>query len=362
MIKITHLTKNYHVSPILLDINATINDGDIISIIGPSGCGKSTFLRCLCMLEKPTSGSVVIDGVDITLKENRNNPVRLKMGMVFQSFNLFPHMTVIENIMKPQVDILSRTKQEAYDKAMEVLHLVRMDGKAMSYPDSLSGGQKQRVAIARTLAMDPEIILFDEPTSALDPTMVQEVQSVISDLSKLGKTMLIVTHEMRFAEQICNRVFYLEQGIIYEQGTPEQIFHNPTKEHTRRFIRRLKVFETLIDSKDFDYSNAITEISRYAYKNQIDQKVSHKLESCFEELCQQILLPHLEHPLIQFSFEYDDTTNSIAASVSYNGDNFNPLHSDNVLSLSILKNNAKKFKHTYITEDGFTNRFTFEIK
>ena len=362
MIKISHLCKKFENVEPLKDINTTIREGDIISIIGPSGTGKSTLLRCINMLEKPTSGSVLVDGVDITDKKNYNNPIRLKMGMVFQSFNLFPNMTVIENIMRPQIDILKRENQYAYDKAIENLHLVGMDGKAMKYPDSLSGGQKQRVAIARTLSMDPEIILFDEPTSALDPTMVEEVQSVIRELSRLGRTMLIVTHEMKFAREICNRVFYLDDGIIYEEGTPEEIFDNPKKERTRRFVKRLKVFEKVIENRNFNYTEYIESLSRYGYKNQIDHDIIHKLESCFEELCVEILLPIIKDPTILFSSEYNDLEKSMIVSVSYNGEQFDPLTSDNKLSLSILKSLINNPEHQKIEDNKYTNKFIFELK
>ena len=253
MIRIEHLKKEYpNVTP-LRDVNVEIRDGDVISIVGPSGTGKSTLLRCINQLEKPTSGRIWIDGTEITDPKCDIKKIRQKMGMVFQGFNLFGHLTVIENIMVPPMDLLGKPKQEAYNEAMRLLRMVGLEGKALNYPDELSGGQKQRIAIARTLAMDPEIILLDEPTSALDPTMVGEVQAVIQDLAKTGKTLMIVTHEMAFARAICNRVFYMDEGGIYEDGTPEQVFDNPIREKTRRFIRHLKVLELNIESRDYDF-------------------------------------------------------------------------------------------------------------
>jgi len=237
MIELKHLCKKYgNVTP-FYDINAVINDGDVISVIGPSGTGKSTLLRCINQLETPTSGQIIVDGVDITAPGCNISEIRRKVGMVFQGFNLFGHRTIIENVMNGPVDLLGLSRQEAYDKSMELLKMVGMDSRALDYPDMLSGGQKQRVAIARAVAMDPEIILFDEPTSALDPTMVGEVQAVIRDLAQTGKSMMIVTHEMKFAREICNRVFYIDQGEIYEEGTPEQVFDHPQKELTRRFLQ-----------------------------------------------------------------------------------------------------------------------------
>ena len=235
MIELKNLKKSYENSTPLKDVNVVINDGDVISVIGPSGAGKSTLIRCINMLERPTGGRILLDGEDITAPGYDLSQARRRMGMVFQSFNLFGHLTVIENLMLAQIDILKRSKQEAYDKGIELLKRVGLSGRENQYPDELSGGQKQRVAIARTLAMDPDVILLDEPTSALDPTMVGEVQAVIRDLAKTGKTMMIVTHEMSFARAICNRVFYVDEGGIYEDGTPEQIFDHPEKELTRRF-------------------------------------------------------------------------------------------------------------------------------
>jgi polar amino acid transport system ATP-binding protein len=224
MITVRHLKKAYSNAVPLTDVNLEVKKGEIISVIGPSGSGKSTLLRCINMLEKPTSGEIIVDGEMITAKGADIFRIRRKMGMAFQSFNLFSHMMVIDNIMLGPVDILKMSRQEAYDEGMRLLTSVGLAEKALSYPDELSGGQKQRVAIARALAMKPEIILFDEPTSALDPTMVGEVLSVIRTLAQEGLTMMIVTHEMKFARDVSTRVLYMDEGVIYEDGTPEQIF------------------------------------------------------------------------------------------------------------------------------------------
>jgi len=296
MIKIEHLKKEYpNVTP-LKDVSVEIHDGDVISVIGPSGTGKSTLLRCINQMEKPTSGRVWIDGVEITDKKCDINKIRQKLGMVFQSFNLFGHLTVIENIMLSPMDLLGRSKQEAYDEGMRLLRTVGLAEKALNYPDELSGGQKQRIAIARTLAMDPDIILFDEPTSALDPTMVGEVQAVIRDLAQTGKTLMIVTHEMNFARAISNRVFYMDEGGIYEEGTPGQIFDHPRRENTRRFIHKLKVLELNIENRDYDFLGMAGEIDRYCGKNQIPARLAYHIRLAFEELVHQMLIPALEHP------------------------------------------------------------------
>ena len=225
MLELRHLRKEYEDVTPLQDVNVTINDGDVISVIGPSGTGKSTLLRCINMLETPTSGEIIMDGQVINDGKCDINEVRKKMGMVFQSFNLFGHLTVIENIMNPQITLLGRSRQDAYDKAMELLSKVGLSSKVYSYPDELSGGQQQRIAIARTLAMDPDIILFDEPTSALDPSMIGEVQSVIRMLAKTGRTMMIVTHEMDFARKISNRIFFMDEGTFSFETAPFSFFH-----------------------------------------------------------------------------------------------------------------------------------------
>ncbi len=243
IISIHHLRKSFpNVTP-LCDIHAEIQKGEIISIIGPSGAGKSTLLRCLNLLEKPTAGEILIDGQAITARNTNVSALRQKMGMVFQTFNLFNHITIIENIMAAPVDLLHKSREEAYKEGMDLLRMVGLADKAYALPEELSGGQKQRAAIARTLAMKPEIILFDEPTSALDPTMTGEVLSVIRNLAKEGLTMLIVTHEMQFARDLSDRIFYLDEGRIYEEGSPDEIFLHPRQEKTRQFIRHLNVMD-----------------------------------------------------------------------------------------------------------------------
>ena len=357
MIELVHLKKEYPEATPLKDVNAVIRDGDVISVIGPSGTGKSTLIRCINMLERPTSGQILLDGVDITAPKYDLTQARRKMGMVFQSFNLFGHLTVIENLMLAPMDILKKPKREAYETGVALLKRVGLGGREYQYPEQLSGGQKQRVAIARTLAMDPDVILLDEPTSALDPTMVGEVQAVIRDLAQTGKTMMIVTHEMSFARAICNRVFYMDGGGIYEDGPPAQIFDNPQKELTRRFIRKLKVLEIIIDSRDYDFLGAGSEIDRYCLQNDIPPRTKYRIRLAFEELVQQILLPVLTEPRIQFTVEYAETEQKAELTVLYNGAPFDPADSDNTLSYTMLKNTTSELRHTSMDEDGFTNRF-----
>ena len=347
MIKIEQLKKEYpNVTP-LKDVSVEIRDGDVISVIGPSGTGKSTLLRCINQLEKPTSGKVWVDDVEITDKKCDISKVRQKMGMVFQSFNLFGHLTVIENIMLSPMDLLGKSKQEAYDEGMRLLRTVGLAEKALNYPDELSGGQKQRIAIASTLAMDPDVILLDEPTSALDPTMVGEVQAVIRDLAKSGKTMLIVTHEMSFARAISNRVFYMDEGGIYEDGTPEQVFDAPQKERTGRFIRQLKGLELLIDSRDFDFIGAGTQIDLYCLQNDIPPKEKYRIRLVIEELVQQILLPRMPELRIRIVIEHAAQESGATVTITYSGEAFDPRSSDNELSLKVMESAAELIAYSF---------------
>lgn len=239
MIEVKDLHKSYGKLNVLQGITETIQDQEVVCVIGPSGSGKSTFLRCLNLLETPTSGTIMIDGVEITDPKNDVNKIRENLGMVFQRFNLFPHMSVLDNITLAPVKVKGMNKADAEKVAMELLKKVGLLEKANVYPDNLSGGQQQRVAIARALAMQPKIMLFDEPTSALDPEMVGEVLNVIRDLTKEGMTMVIVTHEMGFAREVADRVLFIDGGKVLEQGTPQELFQNPQQERTKSFLAKV---------------------------------------------------------------------------------------------------------------------------
>jgi polar amino acid transport system ATP-binding protein len=239
MISVENLSKSFQGLSVLKDINVTINKGDVVCVIGPSGSGKSTFLRCLNMLEKPSSGKIIFDGVDLAAPKTNLNLHRQKMGMVFQQFNLFPHMTVMENLIEAPMIVKKMKREEILPIAENLLAKVGLSAKADSYPSQLSGGQKQRVAIARALAMSPDIMLFDEPTSALDPELTVEVLKTIRDLAKEKMTMVIVTHEMAFAREVANRVLFVDGGRVVEEGCPEEIFGNPKQERTRAFLNNM---------------------------------------------------------------------------------------------------------------------------
>ena len=239
MITVKNLSKQFGHLKVLNGINVEINKGDVVCVIGPSGSGKSTFLRCLNLLQKPTGGQIIFEGDDLTSKKVNLNLHRQKMGMVFQQFNLFPHMSVLDNLTCAPIMLKKVPKEQAETKAMELLERVGLADRANAYPKQLSGGQKQRVAIVRALCMEPDVMLFDEPTSALDPEMVGEVLDVMKQLAKEGMTMVVVTHEMGFAREVANRVLFLDEGVIMEEGSPEGIFSHPTSPRLQSFLSKV---------------------------------------------------------------------------------------------------------------------------
>ena len=239
IIELSHLEKSFGDHEVLKDINLTVNRGEVISVIGSSGSGKSTMLRCINLLEIPTGGKILFEGTDIMSKDVKLTEYRTKVGMVFQSFNLFGNMTALANCVKPQMVVLKRSRAEAEKIAREYIEKVGMSAYINAKPSQLSGGQKQRIAIARALSMNPNVILFDEPTSALDPEMVGEVLEVMKDLAKAGYTMIVVTHEMGFAREVSDRVVFMDGGFIVEEGAPSEIFENPKMERTKAFLSRV---------------------------------------------------------------------------------------------------------------------------
>lgn len=239
MLVVDKLHKYFGKNKVLTGIDNHIKKGEVVVVIGPSGSGKSTFLRCLNLLEVPTDGTITFEGIDITSKKTNINKLREKMGMVFQQFNLFPNMTVKENLTVAPIKVAGKSKEEAEKIAVELLKKVGLEDKKEAYPSSLSGGQKQRIAIARALAMKPDVMLFDEPTSALDPEMVGEVLNVMKDLANEGMTMVVVTHEMGFAKEVGDRILFMDKGIILEEGTPSEIFTNPKEARTKEFLSKV---------------------------------------------------------------------------------------------------------------------------
>ncbi len=361
MIKVEHLSKRFGDLVVLKDITIEIRKGEVISIIGPSGTGKSTFLRCLNLLDRPSGGSIHIDGIDMLDPKADVPRIRQKMNMVFQSFNLFSHLSVLENLTLGQIKLLGMSKQDAQRKSQDLLKLVGLAEKADSYPDELSGGQKQRVAIARCLAMDPEIILFDEPTSALDPTMVSEVLSVIRRLAKDGMTMAIVTHEMDFARDVSNRVLYMDEGLIYEEGTPEQIFENPQKEKTRAFINRIRSFNYRISSPDYDLYAMNAEIEAFCEKQILSKKTRYNVLLLFEELL-QIYSPLLESTSLDMTLAYSEKKERLELVCESTGEAVNPLDKDllpDELGLTIINNLAESIDYQRVDDK---NKLTLMMK
>ncbi len=288
IIKTESLSKRFDGKGVLDGVDCAIREGDIVSLIGPSGCGKSTFLRCLNGLEKPDAGHVYVDGEDIFARGPDLCAVRAKVGMVFQEMNVFPHLDVLENVMLGPVRIRQMARQEAEEKAVELLRMVGLGEMLHAMPDSLSGGQRQRVAIARTLAMDPKVILFDEPTSALDPSRKSEVLSVIRELARQGRTMVIVTHEMQFARDVSTRVLFLQRGRIIEEGSPEQIFDHPRELLTQVFVNNLRSLVFDIASPDYDLYKLNGEIEWFCQRNTLG-RFYVSLELIVEEMLTKMM-------------------------------------------------------------------------
>lgn len=376
MIEVRHLKKSFGELDVLKDISKIIYKGDIISIIGPSGTGKSTFLRCLNLLERPTGGEILIDGVDILDKKADVSALRRKMGMVFQSFNLFEHLSIMENLIIGQMKILKRSREESEKRGMELLRMVGLAEKADAMPSQLSGGQKQRVAIARCLSMDPQIILFDEPTSALDPTMVSEVLGVMRALAKEGMTMAVVTHEMGFARDVSNRVFFMSGGYISEEGTPEQIFDNPKEEETRIFINRIRNYNYNIMSKDYDLYELNGEIEQFCNKYFFSEEQRYNILILVEEMLNNLPIVQVSDaqkknsleaqqraPIIEFTIEFSEKTKEILLKFRQNYWEQSILGSDNTdkLSLSIINGVCSKVDEKIIHASDSGKQCSVEI-
>jgi len=346
MIRVEHLSKHFGDLVVLKDINCEINKGEIITVIGPSGTGKSTFLRCLNLLEIPTGGNIFIDEIPLLDKRTNVPKLRQRMGMVFQSFNLYAHLSVLENLTIGPIKLLKKKKEEANPIAIELLKLVGLAEKAYAFPDELSGGQKQRVAIARCMAMEPEILLFDEPTSALDPTMVSEVLAVIRRLAREGMTMIIVTHEMEFAKNISSRVFYMDEGLIYEEGPPKQIFENPLREKTKTFIHRIRSFNYLISSKDFDLYALQAEMEAFCVKHGLSIRVT----SYALHIAEEVLGLQTDFSDINLSLSFSEKDGSLMMVCENAGAPFNPLEEgalEDDLGLILIKGRCSSVDYKY---------------
>jgi polar amino acid transport system ATP-binding protein len=349
LITVEHLHKSFgDVTPIR-DVTCRIRQGDVISIIGPSGTGKSTFLNLLNQLEVPDGGTILFEGRNTLEQGYDQNELREKVGMVFQSFHLFSHLTILENLMLAQTELLHRSRAEACQRGLELLQMVGLTDKALNLPAQLSGGQQQRVAIVRAVAMDPHVILFDEPTSALDPTMVGEVLSVIKNLARNGMTMLIVTHEMKFARDVSNRVFFMDEGVIYEEGTPRELFESPRRTKTRQFVRRLKVFETQMSAGSLDFPELMTKLEQFGFRHAISRRLIVRMETIVEELCLNTLLHNRSAAQgLSLTFEYDETNGeSVNMTIQYTGEDKDPFSCADELSLQLIRNACRDIGYSY---------------
>ena len=349
ILKIEHLSKVFPEGDHpLKDVNFEVNAGDVIAVIGPSGTGKSTLLNLINRMEEPTSGRILFRGEDTTAPKYDLAALRRRVGMVFQSFNLFSHLTVAENVMLGPVKLLGKSRQEAYDTAIRLLDTVGLGDKALSLPGEMSGGQQQRAAIVRAMAMDPEVILFDEPTSALDPTMVGEVLTVIRNLAKQGLTMLIVTHEMRFAREVSNRVFYMDEGVVYEQGTPEEIFDHPKREKTRQFVHNLKVFRWKTEGAQYDYIGMMTALESFAYHHMVPMALTRRLQAAAEELMTVVHgRPGAAAEGSELTVEYLAEESAAEIRFRWGGEAFNPLEEGDEIAMQIIRHTVHDLKYTH---------------
>ena len=344
IITVKNLEKRFRDSVILQNINADVEKGEVISIIGPSGTGKSTFLRAINFLDPPTDGEVFFDGEKITRKNM--DAARRRMGMVFQNFGLFSHLDVMGNLTAGPVRLLHTSRKEAEEKASELLKTVGLSERARFLPRQLSGGQKQRVAIARCLAMSPEVILFDEPTSALDPTMVSEVMAVMRSLAKSGMTMLVVTHEMDFARDVSNRVFYMDEGGIYEEGSPEEIFSKPKKPKTQAFIYNIRSFNYEVAGRNFDYVEMFGGIENFCFRHAIEKKTANRLHLLAEELVVNIVTP--KYGACSLNLSFSEKLGTYELSVSYGVEKSEALkNAADELSAMMVRKSAKEIRHEY---------------
>lgn len=360
MIRVEHLRKEYDGQAILQDVSFTVHDGDVTAILGSSGEGKSLLLRLMIGLTNPDGGKVYLDGEEINIPGCDMNAIRKRIGMVFQEANLFPHLSIVENVMAGLVHLEKKTPEEAFHAAMEELKIVGLSDQAFQYPRMLSEGQKQRASMARTLALRPEIILMDEPTASLDPIMRGEVEAVIRLLSARGHTMVIATHEMDLVKDVCSHAMYLHSGIIYEEGTPEQLFRHPKKPETRHFVRAHRVLSCDIDSADFDFLGLNTRISEYVFRNGIPKNIHDRAVSVVEELSQMLVVASKEkmNPV----FEYDRAGDRMDIEVRFTGEKFDPDNPLYVFSWPIIKKRADEIEYREIEEDGFRNLLRIRLR
>ena len=359
MIRFEHIRKEFENVTPHVDINLTINDGDVAVIIGPSGTGKSTLLRMINGLEKPSSGKIFYNDEEITAPGFDFDLLRRKIGMIFQSFNLFNNLTVLDNLVVPQIDILKTDRSTARSKAFSILKKLGLENHADRFPHQLSGGQKQRVAIARALVMDPEILLFDEPTSALDPTMVSEVENTIKWLAESKTTMVIVTHDMNFARNIASKVIYLDEGEVFEEGTPEEIFDHPKRSKTKAFVSNQKVLELYLEGSHYDIESLMYTLQTYSESLKLSRHLYNNIVSVFEELIIQTIMTHKRDALVRYTLFFDE--DAIAYIIKYNGDRFDPIFQD-TLAIKIFTSEITDYSYQYHRDSQLANSLKFRSR
>ena len=371
MLELKNVTHQFHKDePVLQQVSLHVAEGEFVAVIGRSGAGKTTLLKLFNGMVMPQQGTVRVDGDCLSqCSRKRLRQIQQKIAVIYQDFCLVSESTALENVLhgalyrNPFWRVMTGcfTEQDS-KKAQEALAKVGLAGKADALVSTLSGGEKQRVAIARTLAMGPEIILFDEPTSALDPAMVGEVQAVIRELSRSGKTMMIVTHEMEFARSICNRVFYMDEGGIYEEGPPEQVFQNPVRERTRRFIRRLQILELVVDSRNYDFAAVESRIREHCSKQHLSPSLQNRLQLVFEELVHQQLVRGSGLSTIKLLVEIPQEQNSCTVTICYGGEKHNVLEDADPLSRKVLEGLASELRHEWNEEKKLRNAVIISLR
>jgi len=349
LIEVKGLKKSFGSLDVLKGVDLTVEPGERVAIIGSSGCGKSVFLRSLCLLEKPDAGQVFIDGQEITAKGAKVNEIRRSMGMLHQNLHLFSEMNVMDNLCLAPTHIKKMPRREAEKKAMELLELVSLANYANAWPTTLSGGQQQRIAICRCLMMEPKVLLFDEPTSALDPTMVGEVLAVIRMLARRNMSMIIVTHEMSFAREVADRILFFADGIIYEQGTPAEIFDAPKREKTISFIHKIKYFTYEIRERQFDLMQMQGGIQRFGEKYGLAPKHIFRLRLCCEELIYELLAncyPGREDVDLNLAISHAESDDTVQIDIRCGGEPYNPFEQkEDNLGVTILKKMSRKLNY-----------------
>lgn len=362
MITLQNLDLSFGSHSIFSDLNVTIRDGEVVGVIAPSGTGKSMMLRCMTMLQRPTGGKIFLDDQEITAPGADLDNFRQRIGMVFQDFNLFNHMSILENVMSGLVHLQNYDQETAYRESMKLLRRVGLADKAFFMPQHLSGGQQQRAAIARTLAMKPEVILMDEPTSSLDPMAKGEVESVIRMLASEGHTMVIISHEMDLIKHTCSRVLFLYNGKVHEEGTPEKIFDDPDRTQTRRFVQALRVLELDVQSKDFDFIGVQTTLAEYAYRTEISADLLRRMQSILEELFDMVIIQPEENNRMHISLEYNHHSKSISADVHCSGQPIDPDDPLYFLSWPIICKRASEVSLQTDLEGEYTNRILMKVE